>query len=110
MRASSDERPSDDEIRERRVEVARRHPGWREVQEAELVPRPLAYLVHAEKDWIFTRVRGTVFATGSVTVVAEHPSYFFYVGQDGELVFLERQSGTWSELVAKRERRRLSRR
>ena len=109
LKASSDERPDADAIRERRIEIARRHTGWTELREADLVPRPRAYLVHADKDWIFTRVSGTVFAMGSATVVAEHPAYYFYVGQDGELVFLERQPGTWSELVEKRERRRLSR-
>ena len=104
MRSSSEDRPDDAAIRERRAEVARRNSDWTEVRETDLVPRA-RYLVHAETDGLFTRHRGIVFQTGSAHLIADRFPMFFYVDRDGELVFLQRAPGTWSEIVAKRARR-----
>jgi hypothetical protein len=73
-----------------------------------LVPRPPAYLVHAETDRLFTRYRGPIFVRGQ-----EKPSFqeqvalSFYVTADNELVFLEPSTNpaTWSEVVERQARR-----
>jgi hypothetical protein len=106
MRSSSEIRPDQDEIRDRRVELARRNSHWTELAETELVRRGRV-LVSAESDEIFSFYRGMVFEPGSAAVAFnESVPLYFYVDRAGEIVFLERQRGTWSEIVAKRARRR----
>ena len=100
MRSSSEERPEDAAVRERRVEVARRNTHWTEVEESALVTRGRV-LVHADSDAVYTPYRGVVFATGSTTVIADYTALHFYVRDNGELTFLELEPGTWSEHVAK---------
>lgn len=104
LKASSDERPDEDAIAARRVEVARRNSHWAELCETDLVRRA-RYLVHAETDELFTPHRGYVFATGSSTLIADRFPMFWYVDRDGELVFLERVQGTWSAIVERRAKR-----
>jgi hypothetical protein len=102
MRSASDDRPAEDEIRDRRVEVARRNSKWTEIEEpSALVRRGRLYIVHADTDEVFKPYRGVVFATGSATVIADQTALYFYV-RDEELTFLELEPGTWSDRVAKR--------
>ena len=104
FRSSSEERPDEAAVRERRVEVARRNHLWTELTETDLVPRA-RYLVHAETDELFTLYRGVVFQTGSSTLIADRTSMHFYVDRDGGLVFLKHQAGSWSELIERKARR-----
>lgn len=108
MRSSSDERPTADAIRDARVGAARRNPDWTELAETDLVRRA-RYLVHAETDELFTLHRGTVFATGSTTLIADRFPMFWYLDRDGDLVCLERVPGTWSERVARQAKRQRTR-
>jgi len=85
----SDERPTAGVIRERRIEIARRHPDWTEIRETELVRRG-RYLVLAETDEILVAHRGAVFQTGSATLIAERFPIVWYLDRDGDLVYLER--------------------
>ena len=92
-----------EELRPKRLEVARRNAKWTEIED-DLVSRG-RYLVSAETDAIYKPARGVVFAPYTVDVVADQTGLTFYVDRDGDLVFLERVPGTWSEIVAKRARR-----
>jgi hypothetical protein len=107
MKRASEEVPDEDAIRVRRVEIARRNPRWNEVEETALVRRE-RWFVHADTDEMFSLYRGPVFMTGSASVAFnDRVDMFFYVRGDGEVIFLERQPGTWSEIVARRARRAL---
>jgi len=96
----------DDElVAEARVEAARKNPDWVEVEEIDLVARK-PWLVHAETDALYTVFRGAIFERGSARPVFNHTvPLAFYLDRTGDLVFLERRPGTWSEIVAKRTRR-----
>ena len=101
----SDERPTEDAIRERRIMEARRNSYSTELQETDLVRRG-RLLVAAETDEIFTLYRGVVFPGGAaLAAFNQQVPLAFYVDRDGDLVFLERRGGTWSELVARKARR-----
>ena len=91
-------------LRPKRLEVARRHTKWTEIED-DLVPRGRGYLVSAATDALYTQARGVVFAPYSSNVIADQTELAFYVDREGELVFLERQPGTWSQFVAKRAKR-----
>ena len=106
MRRSSEDVPSEDAAREKRVEAARRNPVWREVEEAVLVPRE-RWLVHAETNETFTRFAAQVWARGTAVIAQNDrvPLTFFVDQQQGEVHFLERQAASWSEIFAKRTRR-----
>jgi hypothetical protein len=97
----------EDELRQRRLEVARRVPGWTELEETALVKRG-RWFVHAETDEVFSPVRGVVFATASTTVVADRAPYYFCVLPSGGLAFFEKVTtpATWSEHVERQARRR----
>jgi hypothetical protein len=58
-------------LRPKRLEVARRMPKWTELQEVDLAPCGRGWLVSAETDAIYTPVRGVVFASYSVNVIAD---------------------------------------
>jgi len=94
-------------LRPARLEVARHTAKWTEI-ENDLVPRGYRgmSLVSASTDHVYERVRGIVFQPGSVNVIADHAQLYFTVDDAGELTFYERDSRTWSEQVAARERRR----
>lgn len=74
----SEEIPRDEfavQIREKRLEAARRQSGWTELEEVDLVPRDRGLLVSAITDEVFKPYAGVVFATSSVEVlsrVAKH--------------------------------------
>lgn len=89
------------EVRAARIKVARSNPRWTEIDAADLVQRPLAYWVSVDTDAYFTHARGAIFERDSSTVIATHAELTFYV-EDGEITFLERQLGCWSDVVARR--------
>lgn len=94
----------EEQVRRARLEFARRHNRRTEVEEVDLVRRGRV-LVSATTDRIYRPVQGVVFAPNSATAIADHSELSFYVTSAGELVFLERKSGTWSDVIAKRARR-----
>ena len=102
---SSEAQPTDHEIRRARVDVARRHQAWTEIED-DLVPRGRGLFVSAATDHVYTPTRGVVFATASVAIVAEYAPSYFTVSADGALAFYERLPQTWSEMVARKARRR----
>lgn len=89
-----------------RLEVVRKNHRWTELEETALVRRG-PYLVHADTDEMFAIRRGVVFEPGRAVVgyVPEGADLSYFVDQAGEIVFLDRQRGTWSDIVAKRARR-----
>jgi hypothetical protein len=95
----------EDELRQKRVEVARRVPGWTELEETALVRRGRV-LVDADTDAVYRPHRGVVFAPHSVTLIADQVALYFTVSPDGGLAFYELLPGTWSEQVARQARRR----
>lgn len=106
MRRSSEEVPPEDAVREKRVTVARANPVWSEIEETALVRRE-RWLVHAETDEWFTPFAAQVWVRGTAVIAQnDRVPLTFFVDQQGEVRFLERQAGTWSEVVAKRVRRR----
>jgi hypothetical protein len=102
--AEKKRRAYDAVVRPARLEVARRNPKWTEI-ENDLVPRGRGWLVSAETDAIYTAVRGVVFAPYSVTVIADQAELYYYADRDGDLHFLERLPGTWTEHLEKRAAR-----
>jgi hypothetical protein len=108
---AAEERPAENEIRVKRLEVARRTTRWTEIED-DFVPRGRNgyWLVSASTDHVYTRVHGTVFPRGSAAPLADVSELYFTVDTNGELTFYEREPWLWSEHVEKRARRRLSRR
>jgi hypothetical protein len=102
---AADEVPTESQIRAGRLQAARRLHVWTEIED-DFVPRGRGLFVSASTDHVYTTVRGVVFQTGSATIIAERAPYYFTVSPDGGLTFYERQPQTWSEMVAKRARRR----
>jgi hypothetical protein len=93
------------QVREARIEAARRNDRWTEIEAVDLVPRGRGLLVSATTDAVFKAYAGTVFQSGSVSMVSElAPLYFAVRGE--ELEFFEREPGTWSERVARQAARR----
>ena len=107
---SSEQRPSEAEIRRARVARARQNQRWTEIPAGRLVPRYRFWLVNAETDECFVPGRGDIFQTGTANVIADQAYLHFYVDTAGEVVFLEKQHQTWSELYAKRARGEAARR
>jgi hypothetical protein len=103
LHSSSDERPTEDKIRARRVEVARRNSAWTELTETALVPRG-RWLVDADSDELYSLHRGTVFSKGAIAFDADVELAFF-VDRDGEVVLLEPAGRTWSSVVEKKAKR-----
>ena len=107
---SSDQTPTEKEIRRARVARARQHQRWTEIPAGRLVPRQRFWLVDADTDECFVPARGDIFQTGTANILADQARLHFVVGDDGELVFYEKQPGTWSEIYARRARREAARR
>jgi len=106
MKRASEEVPEEDAVRARRMEIARKNTLWSELEEAALVSRG-RWLVHADSDEVFSRFKAAVWSRGSAQISAnDRVPLWFYIDQQGEVHFLERLPGTWSERVAKRARRR----
>ena len=94
----------DAELREARVEAARRIPQWTEVEETLFVRRG-PFLVHADDDTLWSVYRGTVWNPSSANVIfnADLPMTF-YVDRAGDVRFVEKVGGTWSAIVERRTR------
>ena len=103
--ADKKRRARDAVLRPARLEVARRTAKWTEIED-DLVPRGRGMLVSAATDHVYTPVRGVIFETASVGIIATHAPYYFTVSPDGELAFYERLPGTWSERIERQARRR----
>lgn len=98
----------EEEVRQARLVAARRSSMWTEIED-DFVPRGRGLLVSASTDHVYAPVRGVVFVTASVTIIADQSPLYFVVGDDGELAFYERQPQTWTEMLerqAERDRRR----
>jgi hypothetical protein len=96
------------QLRELRIDAARRNRHWTELEESVLVRRG-PWLVHADTDELLSRYRGMIFASGSPTITFnEQVEMLWYVDRAGEIQFLERSRApsTWSEVVARQARRR----
>lgn len=93
-------------LRAARLDAVRRNRRWTELAETSLVRRG-PFLVSAETDEMFMLRRGVIFEPGKASIgyVSEDTELHYYVDQAGEIVFLERQPGTWSEVFEKRARR-----
>ena len=107
---SSEQRPSEAEIRRARVARARQHQRFTEIPAGRLVPRHRFWLVDAETDECFVPYRGGVFHAGTASILADQAYLHFYVDEAGEPRFVERQPKTWSEIYAKRARVEAARR
>ena len=96
------------QVREKRLELARRRTNWTEIPETRLVRRA-RFLVDAETDLMWVVRRGHVFEPGRAAVgyVSDNAPMTFFVDRDADVVFLEQPGGprTWSEVVARRARR-----
>ena len=105
MKASSVERPGEDEIRKGRVEAARQCRVWTEIPD-DLVPRGRGLFVSAGTDHVYRETRGVTFATASVRIIADQATYHFTVSPDDALAFYERLPRTWTEILTRRARSR----
>jgi hypothetical protein len=95
------------QVREARLQLARRRPKWIEVPESRLVRRG-PFLVDAETDLVYVLRRGHVFEPGSATIgyVPHDTPMTYTVNEHGTVVFLEASgSRTWSEIVERKARR-----
>lgn len=93
-------------VRVARLEYARRESGWTEIPAERLVargPRRFGWMVDAETDKVWVRYPGSIFVTGSVTVIQTHSPVTFFVA-DGEVVPIERAQHltTWSAVIRQR--------
>lgn len=95
--------PGQKKLHTARVRAARGSPNWTELDEADLVARG-DLLVSVATDAVYKRHPGVVFEPGSTTMIADHAPLAFYVNAD-EPTFLERLPGTWSDEIARQERR-----
>ena len=99
----------DAEVRKARLEYARRH--WVELEDLDLVPRGRGLLVSATTDEVFRARGGIVFEPNSASPITERAGVWFYVrASDGELVILEQELRTWSEIIARKARSEARRR
>lgn len=74
----------EEQVRRARLEFARRTSQWTEIED-DFVPRGRKghWLVSASTDDVYTRVRGTVFPTGSAAPLADVSVLYFTVDADG---------------------------
>lgn len=91
-----------DARRARRIAGARACRAWTEYDLAELVPRERGYYVHVETDAAFQVYLGDAFSPAGDVIADMQP--LAYVISDGDVLVLERQPRTWSEIVYQRER------
>jgi hypothetical protein len=103
LHASSD-KPDEQQLREARFEAARRMPLWQEARATDFVRRG-PWLVHDDSDQLCSFYRGLVFASHSAAVVSDHAELLWYLDANDNLVFVEREPGTWSQVVERQARR-----
>ena len=95
--------PDERALREARVAVARRNQQWQEIPD-DLVPGGRC-LVGLDGRDLFGPSRRRVGVRQSRPDRRPGRALVFTVSDDGELRFLARQPGAWSEVVARRSRR-----
>jgi hypothetical protein len=95
----------EDELRSKRIEVARRCAKWTEIDASVLVRRGRV-LVDADTDACYRPHRGMVFAPWSASLIADQAPLYFTVSPEGVLAFYELVPGSWSEQVERQARRR----
>jgi hypothetical protein len=97
------------QVREARLDLARRQSNWTELAHVGLVRRG-PFLVDGETDQLYIVRRGVVFEPGRATIgyVPDNTPLAWFVDQAGNIVFLEQPGGpqTWSEIVERRAARR----
>jgi hypothetical protein len=91
-----------DALAEQRIEAARRCHAWVELDD-ELVERGHGYFVDAASDAVYLRYRGDAFTRAGQVLSDQAPLYFTV--KDDVLV-LEKQPESWSQLIYRRERAR----
>jgi hypothetical protein len=101
FRSVDNDRPTGDEIRICRIDLALRNGRWTELEGTALVRRRRV-LVHADSDEVFTLHRGVVFSPGSAEILFNEMAPMWFYVHDGELTFLKLEPGTWSDRVARR--------
>jgi hypothetical protein len=106
LRSSSDAAPADEEqVRAARREQARRNAYWEELEETALVRRA-PFLVHAADDSLSTPFQAPVFEAGSARIVAnDQVPLGYFITPEGDVRFVERKAGTWSQVVERKARR-----
>lgn len=109
LRSSSNATPVDREqqLREARVQAARRNNRWQELDPVDLVERLGGRIVvSAETDRCFQSYRGALWQSGTATAIPDF-SPLFYVVHDGDrLEFFEQMPDTWTARVERTERRK----
>jgi hypothetical protein len=95
-----------DALAGQRIEAARRCRCWTELDPADLFERERGYLVSARTDDCYLRYRGDAFSPSGM-VIADQTALVFIV-VDGDVLALERQPQSWSELLHQHERARAS--
>ncbi len=98
-------------VLEARVQTARTTSAWTEISPPQrLVRRGLGGIyVDSESDLVYRRLNADVFGPTSASVDFASPDtqLWFVVDRHSELVFFEPTGEVWTELVERRERRRL---
>ena len=95
------------QVRQARLELARRQSNWTEIPESRLVQRG-RFLVDAHTDAVFRLHRGVVFEPhrAAIGYVIDGTPMTYYVDTNDQVVFLEALGDrTWSEIVERQARR-----
>jgi hypothetical protein len=105
LRSSSDPQPVDrEQLQAARLEAARRTPKWEEVEKTMFVPRA-RWLVRADDDTLWTPFRA-VFEAGSARIAAnDQVPLAYFITREGDLRFVEKFGGTWSQIVERQARK-----
>ena len=98
------------QVRQARLELARRETHWTEIAPAERLVRRGPLFVDSETDLVWVVRRGHIWEPGraSVGYLPDNTPMTYFVDQLGEVVFLEAPGGmprTWSEVVARQAAR-----
>jgi hypothetical protein len=102
-----------EEVRQKRVEIARRNDNFTEIPAERLIPRgpaKFAWLVDAETDLVWVRSRGTTFVRDSVTLVSTHAPVTYFISGEGDIVPIEPAPSipSWSWYIARQTRREIA--
>lgn len=103
----AERRAQREQVRAKRVDLARREDKWTEIPAERLVsrgPSRFGWLVDAETDLVWVRAPGSFFVRDSVTLVATHVAVTYFVDAAGDIVALERAPNiaTWSDVIRTR--------
>lgn len=93
------------QLREARLETARRTPRWVELEAVDVVPRGRVF-VAASTDEILLPYRGATFGRGTATAISDQTELYYVLDDDNQMTFYERQpGGTWSDHVRRQAER-----